>query len=83
MYEKDSCYLAEASTFLSQAVIYEIPGVRKQIAKQEKYLTELEKLEESGLKKVSEVLASRNADCSRISIKGDHPKKEVSCCDSM
>ena len=39
MYEKDNCYLGEATQFLSQAVQYEIPGLRKQIARLEKNVT--------------------------------------------
>ena len=45
LYEKNNCYLAEATQFLSQAVQYEIPGLRKQIARQEKSIFDMDKFE--------------------------------------
>ena len=39
LYEKDNCYLAEATQFLSQSVQYEIPGLRKERSRHEKNIT--------------------------------------------
>ncbi len=77
MYEKNACYLPEASNFLSQAVHYEIPSMKRQLAKQEKNILELEKYEESTKRKISGILAARQEDCSCIGIKGEQPRKEV------
>jgi len=78
LYEKDNCYLAEASQFLSQSVQYEIPGLRKERSRHEKNITESDKLEQSTQKKASEMLAQRKAECSSIGIQGsENPKKEI------
>ena len=77
LYEKDNCYLGEASQFLSQAIQYDIPSLRKQIAKLEKTVSEMDKLEENCRKKSVEMLASKKTDCKQIGIKGDHPKQEI------
>ena len=60
-----------------QAVIYEIPSLKKQITKQEKHLKELDKLEESVHRRIGELHSLRKIDCSRLGIKGEEPKKEI------
>ena len=62
---------------LFQAVIYEIPSLKKQIAKQEKQIKELDKLEESVRRRIAELHSLRKTDCSRLGIKGEEPKKEI------
>ena len=76
-YEKDNCYLAEASNFLTQAVVYELPSLKRQIGKNEKNLVELDKEEESSHRKKNELGAAIQADCSRVGVKGDNAKKEI------
>lgn len=63
LYEKDSCYLPEASNYLVQAVSYEIPSLKKQMAKQEKNVNDLDKVEEGTKRKISELFASRKVSC--------------------
>ena len=77
LYEKDSCYLPEASNYLSQAVVYEIPSIRKHIAKLEKQLNDLDKEESSWNRKITETLAARQSDCAVLGIAGKEPKKEI------
>ena len=77
LYEKENCYLPEASNYLCQAVIYEIPSLKKQIVKQEKQLKELDKMEESVHRRIAELQSLRNADCSKLGIEGNEPKKEI------
>jgi len=77
LYEKDSCYLPEASNYLCQAVIYEIPSLKKHVVKQEKYIKELDKLEESTNRRIAELHTLRKVDCSRLGIDGTEPKKEI------
>ena len=76
-YEKDNCYLAEASNFLTQAIVYELPSLKKQIAKNEKNLVELDKDEEGSHRKKAELSAAIQADCSRVGVKGDNAKEEI------
>ncbi len=76
-YEKDNCYLAEASNFLTQAIVYELPSLKKQIAKNEKNLVELDKNEEGSHRKKAELSAAIQADCSRVGVKGDNAKEEI------
>ena len=77
LYEKDNCYLPEASNYLCQAVIYEIPSLKKHIVKQEKYIKELDKLEESTHRRIAELHSLRKVDCSRLGIDGIEPNKEI------
>lgn len=77
MYEKGNCYLPEASNYLNQAVLYEIPSLKKQVAKQEKQLNDLDKLEQSTKRKIAELKNERNADCAKMGIEGANPKREL------
>ena len=51
--------------------------MKKQIAKQEKQIKELDKLEESVGRRIAELHSLRKIDCSRLGIKGEEPKKEI------
>jgi hypothetical protein len=77
MYEKDNSYLAEASQLLNQVVLYEVPGVRKQIAKLERSIADHDRKEKDTLRRESEVLAARTAECRQLGVAGENTKQEI------
>lgn len=76
-YERDNAYLGEAAQILLRNINYEIPGLKKQIAK-------FEQLSEEALKKSKDVVKSQNsirseynAICSQLGISGEDIRTEL------
>lgn len=76
-YEKDNIYLAEAAQILIRNVNFEVPSLRKQVARLEQSQAECEKKIKDYTK--SENLAQNefNASCKQLGIPGQNIKKEL------
>lgn len=76
-YEKENIYLAEAAQILMRNVNFEVPSLRKQVARLEQTQVECEKKIKDYTK--SENLAQNefNASCKQLGISGKNIKKEL------
>lgn len=76
-YEKENLYLAEAAQILVRNINYEIPGLKKQIAKEELLQTECEKKHSDYLKNEASSKSEFLTLCKQLGIQGDRIKKEL------
>ncbi|XP_045767296.1 CDK5RAP3-like protein [Maniola jurtina] len=76
-YEKDNLYLAEAAQIFVRNITYEIPSLKKQIAKEEQMQTECEKKESDYLKSQASSKSEFLSLCKQLGIKGDRIKREL------
>ncbi|KAJ0177645.1 hypothetical protein K1T71_006518 [Dendrolimus kikuchii] len=76
-YEKENLYLAEAAQILVRNMNYEIPGLKKQIAKEEQMQVECEKRHTDLLKNEASSKSEFHNLCKQLGIKGDKIKKEL------
>lgn len=76
-YEKDNIYLAEAAQILIRNVSYEIPSLKKQIAKLEVMKCEAEKKIKDYKKNEQAALKDFSAECEQLGIKGENIKVEL------
>lgn len=76
-YEKDNLYLAEAAQILVRNINYEIPGLKKQIAKEEQIQSECEKKHNDLLKNEASSKTEFYNLCKQLGIKGDKIKREL------
>ena len=70
MYQRDNIYLAEAAQLLSQAVTYEIPGLKKQLAKSIQTQGDCDKKEKDNAKKARDFRAEYEKSCKQLGIEG-------------
>nr|CAG4637090.1 EOG090X07S9 [Ceriodaphnia reticulata]SVE72992.1 EOG090X07S9 [Ceriodaphnia reticulata] len=77
LYEKDNVYLAEASQMLMRNVAYEIPGIKKSIAKCEQVQRESEKKEAECGKNAQDFRDKYKSLCHQLGIEGKNTKKEL------
>uniref|UniRef100_A0A183CL08 CDK5 regulatory subunit-associated protein 3 n=1 Tax=Globodera pallida TaxID=36090 RepID=A0A183CL08_GLOPA len=68
LYEKDNVYLAEAANFLQRFVQYEVPALRKQIAKAENTSGESERKERDYAKQAAESRRNLDKDLAKWSL---------------
>lgn len=76
LYERDSVYLAEAAQILVRNVNFELPGVKKQIAKFDQLIEEAQKKIQDQTTSEAALLSQRSALCQKLSIKGDNLRDE-------
>ncbi|XP_068623896.1 CDK5 regulatory subunit-associated protein 3 [Battus philenor] len=76
-YEKENIYLAEAAQMLVRNINYEIPSLKKQIAKEEQLVLECEKKHLEYLKSESSCKSEFLTSCKQLGIAGDKIKKEL------
>ncbi|XP_018579423.1 CDK5RAP3-like protein [Anoplophora glabripennis] len=76
-YQKDNVYLAEIAQMLVRNVSYEIPGLRKQVAKLEQSQLECEKKIKDYSKIESVALKEFNSSCEQLGIAGKKIKQEL------
>lgn len=76
LYERDNIYLGEAAQILVRNVNYELPGVKKQIAKFEQLIDEALKKIQDQTATESVLNAQRAALCQKLGIKGDNLRDE-------
>ncbi|XP_023013682.2 CDK5 regulatory subunit-associated protein 3 [Leptinotarsa decemlineata] len=76
-YQKDNVYLAEASQMLIRNISFEIPSLRKQVAKLQQSLTECEKKVKDFSKTEATALKEFSSSCDQLGITGDNIKTEL------
>jgi len=72
LYEKNATYLAETAQIFVRNVNYEIPGVRKQMARLEQQADETQKRAHDLNKPESQILADHSALLEQLGVKGDN-----------
>ncbi|EFA00941.1 CDK5 regulatory subunit-associated protein 3 [Tribolium castaneum] len=77
MYQKDNIYLAEAAQILIRNVSYEIPSLKKQVAKLEQSQTDAEKKIKDYSKNEALALKEFNTSCEQLGITGKNIKSEL------
>ncbi|XP_060802008.1 CDK5 regulatory subunit-associated protein 3 [Amyelois transitella] len=76
-YEKENLYLAEAAQILVRNISYEIPGLKKQIAKEEQLQVECEKKNTDYLKNEASSKSEFLSLCKQLGIQGNKIKREL------
>ncbi|CAG9787399.1 unnamed protein product [Diatraea saccharalis] len=76
-YEKENLYLAEAAQMLVRNISYEIPGLKKQIAKEEQMQAECEKKHTDYLKNEALCKSEFLNQCKQLGIQGEKIKREL------
>lgn len=77
LYEKDNIYLAEAAQILMRNVAYEIPGLKKGLARCEQIQNDCEKKEEDCAKNARDFREKYLVLCQQLGIEGKSIKKEI------
>ncbi|CAG0918744.1 unnamed protein product [Notodromas monacha] len=77
LYEADGVYLAEASQLLFRNVVYEIPGIRRQITKFDNDMEEFEKRAADALKNAEGMRNKFQQSCKQMNVIGDDLKREL------
>lgn len=78
LYERDSIYLGEASQILVRNINYELPAVKKQIAKFDQLIDEANKKIQDQTASESVLMSQRAALCQKLGIKGANLSEEFS-----
>ncbi|XP_031638387.1 CDK5RAP3-like protein [Contarinia nasturtii] len=76
LYERDSVYLGEAAQTLVRNVQYELPSIKKQIAKFDQLIDEAQKKIQDQTATEAVLNAQRTALCQKLGIKGEHLREE-------
>ncbi|XP_016046740.2 CDK5 regulatory subunit-associated protein 3 isoform X2 [Erinaceus europaeus] len=77
LYEKDNTYLVELSSLLVRNVNYEIPSLKKQIAKCQQLQQEYSRKEEEGQAGAAELREQFYHSCKQYGIMGDNVQREL------
>lgn len=77
LYEKDSVYLAEAAQMIIRTVNYEVPAMKRQIAKCQQIQEEAVKKEADYAKHAQDLRDRYQQECKQLGIKGECIKKEL------
>ncbi|VTJ55360.1 Hypothetical predicted protein [Marmota monax] len=77
LYEKDNTYLVELSSLLVRNVNYEIPSLKKQIAKCQQLQQEYSRKEEEGQAGAAEMREQFYHSCKQYGITGDNVRREL------
>lgn len=77
LYEREQVYLAEASQLLSQAIAYEIPGLKKLLAKSIATQEDCDKREKENGRKAVEFRAEFDKSCRLLGIEGKRLRREI------
>ncbi|KAM4843391.1 CDK5 regulatory subunit-associated protein 3 isoform 3-T3 [Thomomys bottae] len=77
LYEKDNTYLVELSSLLVRNVNYEIPSLKKQIAKCQQLQQEYSRKEEEGQAGAAEMRELFYHSCKQYGITGDNVRREL------
>ena len=77
LYQRENVFLAEAAQLLSQAVTYDIPGLKKQLAKSIQVQEECDKKEKDNARKSKEFKSEFDASCKQLGIQGVKIRQEI------
>ncbi|GFN75969.1 Cdk5 regulatory subunit-associated protein 3, partial [Plakobranchus ocellatus] len=77
LYEKDGTYLAEAAQMIVRNVNYEVPAIKKQIAKCQQTQKECARKENEYMSSVADLQRQYTVSCKKLGIKGDKIKTEL------
>ncbi|CAJ0571395.1 unnamed protein product, partial [Mesorhabditis spiculigera] len=77
LYKKDNVYLAEAAQILQRFVQYEIPGLKRQIAKADQSLEEGVKKEKDYLKQSADAKKDYHKELERLGLQGKKLRSEL------
>lgn len=77
LYEKDNTYLVELSSLLVRNVTYEIPSLKRQIAKCQQLQQEYSRKEEEGQAGATEMREQFFHSCKQYGITGDNVRREL------
>lgn len=77
LYENDNVYLAEAAQILMRNVAYEVPGLKKGLARCEQIQNDCEKKEEDFAKNARDFREKYLVLCQQLGIEGKNIKKEI------
>ncbi|EFB19955.1 hypothetical protein PANDA_004999, partial [Ailuropoda melanoleuca] len=77
LYEKDNTYLVELSSLLVRNVNYEIPSLKKQIAKCQQLQQEYSRKEEEGQAGAAEMREQFYHSCKQYGVTGDNVRREL------
>ncbi|XP_045841848.1 CDK5 regulatory subunit-associated protein 3 [Meles meles] len=77
LYEKDNTYLAELSSLLVRNVSYEIPSLKKQIARCQQLQQEYSRKEEEGQAGAAELREQFYHSCKQYGVTGDNIRREL------
>lgn len=77
LYQKDNVYLAEAAQIMTRNINYEVPSLRKQIAKLEQLQNECTKKEKDYAKSENIANSEFNGSCKQLGISGKQIKREL------
>ncbi|XP_060074936.1 CDK5 regulatory subunit-associated protein 3-like [Ylistrum balloti] len=78
LYEKDGVYLGETAQMIARNVNYEVPALKKQIAKCQQVQKECDKKETDYITKAAELRKKYNSRCKEMGIEGNKIKSELS-----
>ncbi|XP_022106552.1 CDK5 regulatory subunit-associated protein 3-like [Acanthaster planci] len=77
LYEKENVYLAEVAQMLIRNVNYEIPSLKKQVAKLKQIQAECQRKEKDYQDNATAAKSEYNAECRKLGIKGEKIKSEL------
>ncbi|XP_038057971.1 CDK5 regulatory subunit-associated protein 3-like isoform X2 [Patiria miniata] len=77
LYEKDNLYLAEVAQMLIRNINYEIPSLKKQVAKFKQTQADCRRKEKDYQDNAAAAKAEYNVECRKLGIKGDKIKSEL------
>ncbi|XP_004591166.2 CDK5 regulatory subunit-associated protein 3 [Ochotona princeps] len=77
LYEKDNTYLVELCSLLVRNISYEIPSLKKQIAKCQQLQQEYSRKEEEGQAGAAELRERFHHSCKQYGITGDNVRREL------
>lgn len=77
LYLKENIYLGEGAQLLTQAVTYDLPGLKKHIVKLSQIQEDCDKKEKENDKKSAEFKQEFLKACQQLGIDGKHPRKEI------
>ncbi|XP_071443641.1 CDK5 regulatory subunit-associated protein 3 isoform X2 [Hetaerina americana] len=80
LYERENVYLIEAAQMLIRNINYEVPSLKKQLAKFEQIQLECEKKDADYTKTANSVQAEFNSQCKQLGIEGVKIKRELVAC---
>jgi len=77
LYEKDNVYMGEAAQIINRNVSFEVPSLKKQLAKMDNMVDDLRKQQQDCIKRSNQLKAEYSSGIQRLGIKGEDPEREL------